>query len=206
MELLEAIKGRRSIRQFTTEPVPQEDIEEILDAARWAPSGSNQQMWKFIVVKNKEILEKMSRAISEEIDKVEEKLNSDVSLQGNKKNATFFAQAPVTIAVFMVPYESKFNETLKTLGYSTLDIQRLRGQAELQSIGAAVQNLLLAAYAKGYGTCWMCAPNIASPEIEKILGVDEKWTLKALVPLGKPVRVPKPPKRKELNEIMEVKE
>ena len=74
----------------------------------------------------------------------------------------------------------------------------------IQSIGAVIQNILLAAHAKGYGTCWMCAPNIAAPEIERVLGVEEPWELKALIPLGKPARVPKATPRKSLNEILQI--
>jgi nitroreductase len=50
MDVFEAIKGRRSIRQFTDEPVEKETLEKLLDAARWAPTASNQQRWRFVVV------------------------------------------------------------------------------------------------------------------------------------------------------------
>jgi nitroreductase len=50
MRVFEAIKGRRSIRQFTDEPIGKEALEKLLDAARWAPTASNQQRWRFVVV------------------------------------------------------------------------------------------------------------------------------------------------------------
>ncbi|MFW9879746.1 MAG: nitroreductase family protein [Candidatus Thorarchaeota archaeon] len=59
--LLEFIKGRRSIRSFQDKHLSEKDIEMILEAGRWTPSASNHQPWEFIVIKNKEILEKISR-------------------------------------------------------------------------------------------------------------------------------------------------
>lgn len=59
--ILDFLKGRRSIRNFQDKPVTDEVIEMILEAGRWAPSGSNRQPWEFIVVKNREILKKISK-------------------------------------------------------------------------------------------------------------------------------------------------
>ncbi|MFZ7103645.1 MAG: nitroreductase family protein [Peptococcaceae bacterium] len=204
MNISEAVKDRRSIRKFLDEPIPPADIIEIIESARWAPSASNRQMWKFVVVKNKEVLDEMAQAVSAKIDQII-KESGHARLKGAKHYSTFFNQAPVTIAVFMEPYGTNLSEdAFKALGYREEQVQRLRGNVGIQSIGAAIQNILLTAHAKGYGTCWMCAPNIAAPEIEKILGVEEKWQLKALIPLGKPAVSPKPTPRKELSEIMTV--
>jgi len=57
MDVFEAIKGRRSVRRYKPDSVPDELLERILDAARWAPSGGNIQPWKFIVIKDKNLLE-----------------------------------------------------------------------------------------------------------------------------------------------------
>ena len=69
MDLSEAIKGRRSIRKFKTQPVPKETIEKILDLALWAPSGMNQQEWYFVVVRGekKEALLKLFAAAFETV-------------------------------------------------------------------------------------------------------------------------------------------
>lgn len=202
MELKKTIFERRSIRSFTEETISNAEISELIEAACWAPNAGNQQMWHFVVVKKKEIMEAMAQAVVDKFDQISAQLGYTHELDGNKGNALFFAQAPVTIAVFMRPYESKVNDALRKLEYSPLEIQRLRGQADLQSIGAAIQNLLLLAHAKGYGACWMCAPLVASREIEKILGVEEPWQLKALIPLGKPAVQVGQSKRKELAEVL----
>lgn len=57
MDIFEAIKGRRSVRKFTSDPVSLALLEQILDAARWAPSGSNAQRWEFIVLTDNAIIE-----------------------------------------------------------------------------------------------------------------------------------------------------
>ena len=98
---------------------------------------------------------------------------------------------------------------IKLRGFGRTGYQPLESktrQSDLQSIGAAIQNILLMAHSKGYGSCWLCSPNIASPEIEKLLGVAENWQLKALVPIGKPARDYKAPVRKDLTEIVEYRD
>ena len=64
MELLEAIRTRRSIRRFKKEPVPPELIEKMLEAARWAPSSVNSQPWEFIVVTGPETKKRISRSFN----------------------------------------------------------------------------------------------------------------------------------------------
>ena len=82
MEALEAIKTRRSIRKFRSDPVPEEILEQILDAARWAPSAKNSQTWKFIVIKDLKIITDIAEV-----------------LQWGR----FLPQAPVVIAVVVDP-------------------------------------------------------------------------------------------------------
>jgi len=60
-ELLDFLKDRRSIRSFEDKPIPDEEIDMILEAGRWTPSASNKQPWEFIVVKNKDIIKKLEK-------------------------------------------------------------------------------------------------------------------------------------------------
>jgi nitroreductase len=89
MDVLEAIKGRRSIRKYTQEPVSGEQITQILEAGRWAPSRGNSQAWKFIVVKNVQGLKDLAEAIP---------------------TGKFLADAPSAIAVVIDPKASKHPE------------------------------------------------------------------------------------------------
>jgi nitroreductase len=64
MDILEVIRTRRSIRQYTQEPVSEEDINKILEAGRWAPSANNSQPWKFIVLRSREVRKKLAGALA----------------------------------------------------------------------------------------------------------------------------------------------
>ena len=85
MDVLEAIRERRSIRNYEPRAVPEEKVTQILEAGRWAPSASNSQPWKFIVVKDKEVRNELAR----------------VATYGR-----FISQAPVAIAVVIDPHAS----------------------------------------------------------------------------------------------------
>lgn len=83
MHVIDAIKARRSIRKFQNKPIPTEKLEKILDAGRWAPSASNRQAWKFVIVQNIEKRKKLAEA---------------------SRNQTFVGEAPtIIIAVSLNP-------------------------------------------------------------------------------------------------------
>lgn len=73
---------------------------------------------------------------------------------------------------------------------------------DLQSVGAALQNLCLAAHARGYGACWMTAPLVARDLLEELLGVQPPWHLTALLPLGIPAEHPQPRPRRDLDQVL----
>ena len=83
--VLDAILNRRSVRQYTDDPVRQEDVETILEAARWAPSGLNNQPWRFIVVRDPEVKERVA---------------------AQTRYREIIRNAPVIIAVFLENEES----------------------------------------------------------------------------------------------------
>jgi len=205
MELFEALAGRRSIRKFTGDPVPREDIVKIFEAAGLAPSAGNQQMWQFIAVTNRSVVEAMRQAV---LDKVDEMLTwPEVAgltprIKAVKNYASFFADAPVAIAGLTKPYDNPIDVmVLPKHGLSYQEIHDLRGDPGTQSFGAAMENLILAAYALGYGTCWLTGPLYARVELEKILGVEPPWRLAAVVALGVPAEQPSARPRKPASEL-----
>ncbi len=137
LDVFDAIRNRRSIRAYTGENVSEEEIDRLIDAARWAPSAGNIQPWEFIVVRDKETKRRLSIAAQDQ---------------------TFIEEAPVVIIVCA-------NQMRSARGYGS------RGTALycLQDTAAAVQNLLLAAYALGLGTCWIGA--FREEEVKKVLNV-----------------------------------
>ena len=205
----ELASGRRSIRKFKDTDIPMDEIREFIKIATSAPSGCDSQCWKFIAIKDRGVITEIADAV---IRKLEEFLSvkkhelSDSYLESKRKMATFFTKAPVVVAVFMTTmtyYDPVFVSALEEQGYGYDDFQRLLAYPDLLSIGAAVQNLLLAVHEKGYGACWMNEPAVAADEIKKILKVDESLKFISLIPIGVPSYTPREKNLKGLDEILQ---
>jgi nitroreductase len=202
MDLFDAINQRKSIRRFKQTPVPEEDIKKILNAGRWAPSANNTQPWTFLVIKDKTVLNQMAESVRSTIDRMIPYAESDKQAQrlaAYKCNYyTFFEHAPVVIAVFMEGYDAGTDKLLARMGYPAEDIKRLRPLPGLQSVAAAVQNMLLAIHSLGYGSCWMTGPLVAQESFEKLLGYGKERFIAALLPVGLPDEDPSSRSRKDL--------
>jgi nitroreductase len=208
MDLFDAIQGRKSIRKFKRTPVPDEDIKKILDAGRFAPSANNTQPWSFVVIKDKALLAKMAVAAREMIDRMvpfaEDEKQAKRLAAYRSSYYTFFEHAPVVIAILMKEYDAGTDRLLAKMGYSARDIKRLRPLPGLQSVSAAIQNMLLAVHALGYGSCWMTGPLVAQEAYEQLLGYGKDAFIAALLPVGVPDENPPARNRKSLEEIMEL--
>jgi nitroreductase len=208
MDLFDAIQGRKSIRKFKRTPVPEEDIKKILDAGRFAPSANNTQPWRFVIIKDKALLAKMADAAREMIDRMVPFAEDDKQAQRlaayRSSYYTFFEHAPAVIAVFMKGYDAGTDRLLARMGYSAADIKRLRPLPGLQSVSAAIQNMLLAIHALGYGSCWMTGPLVAQEAFEKLLNYGKDTSIVALLPIGVPDEDPPARNRKPVEETMEV--
>jgi len=165
MDVFEAIRDRRSVRKYNAEPVPDNLVKKLLEAAVWAPSGSNIQPWNFIVIKDRKVLD-MVRKIS----------------------PGYFGDAPLAILVC-----SDKERAFKLGGELGRDYLSVAGCA------AAVQNMLLAAYASGLGTC--VVKSFSSTAIKHILEIPTEIEPELLVIVGYPDQSPKPPSRRQLREI-----
>jgi len=165
MDVFEAIRDRRSVRKYKAEPVPDNLVKKLLEAAVWAPSGSNIQPWNFIVIKDRKVLD-MVRKIS----------------------PGYFGDAPLAILVC-----SDKERAFKLGGELGRDYLSVAGCA------AAVQNMLLAAYASGLGTC--VVKSFSSTAIKHILEIPTEIEPELLVIVGYPDQSPKPPSRRQLREI-----
>ncbi len=210
MDLFDALQGRRSIRRFKQTPVPDEDIMKILDAGRHAPSANNSQPWSFMVIKDRAMLGRMADAVRTMVDAMlpfaeSEKQRARLAAYKNTFY-TFFENAPVVIAVFMEQHDAGTDVLLGKMGYAPADIARLRPLPGLQSVSAAVQNMLLAVHALGYGSCWMTGPLVAQEAFEKLLGYGKERSIVALLPVGAPDENPPAGSRKLLEGIVRITE
>ena len=186
--MFECIRTRRSIRDYDPHrPVPEEALREILHAASWAPSGANAQPWHFYVVRSPAVIEKMRAAIRAACPAGTQPLATETLF-----NAGCLIGVCVDLRVRRYHYKPP-------LVVESLD--DAWGNPDLFSVAAAIQNLLLAAHARGIGTCWCRLRPTCRAILERLLAVAPQHRLVANVVLGYYHRVPPEPTRKALDEI-----
>lgn len=203
MELKKAIETRASVRKYTPEPVNLTDIKEMVRLASLAPSVNNYQPWQFIAITNKELMNRMANAVREKIKSIPE--NQSKYAANVKKQveffATFFEDAPALVALCMTEYETVLE---KGVELTHNEVNQLRNSPDLQSAGACIQNMLLAAVDLGYGACWMSAPMMAKKELEALLDITEPLKLVSFVAMGRPVKAVLPRDKKPIDEMFRI--
>ncbi len=185
MDIFTAIKERRSCRNFLPDPVSNEALEKILEAGTWAPSAANNQPWEFIVVTNGEI----KKDIFTESEKCRKILFEKSGWKWvDRYKLGFLNEAPAIIAVIGDPKKTGADMFLEG-----------GGLAYQHGCAAAIQNMLLAAHALGFGTLWFTL--FEKEYIRKILKIDQAKEALALICLGRPVAVSSLTPRKGVKEI-----
>lgn len=191
MNTIEAIAARRSIRKFTEQAISDEILRTILTAGMQAPSGKNRQPWRFTVVKEDqraEMIRILRAGIAETKARGEDPGSSEWT-------ANVMEQAPVTVFIFNP-------DGLQPWLAHSID-QNFTELVDTQSIGAAIQNMLLAAQESGLGSLWICDVFYACEQLSSWLG--EKGELIAAVSFGYPAEHPAARWRKPFEEIVRVK-
>lgn len=199
---IKVIQDRRSVRNFTDEPISDQDLDMILEAARLAPSGENAQPWRFIVVKDELMRKRMGaiagggssrRFTAEFVTKKMQERFANLEDEAKKQAAfqklttgqvsAFMAEAPVNIVVcgkknvWDTPYDTS----------------------------AAIENILLMVTALGLGACWVIAPCIDirdEDRIKGLLGIPEEFKAVSIISIGHPARAHKPRPRMSLKELV----
>lgn len=198
MEVFEAIKSRRSMRQYSDELVTREEINQILEAGIWAPSTKNLQPWRFLVIEGQakdrivDILKQVAEQMVEDADPLERARG-----HGTKKSARIISEAPILITVWNTGPVSKGQTALLQ---DTNPGRLLAWTVETQSVAAAIQNMLLAAHSMGLGGLWVCDLNHAAIQVKDHLAVEDD--LMAGVVIGHSEAAPTPPKRRPLTEVV----
>jgi PPOX class probable F420-dependent enzyme len=176
--VLGAIRGRRSVRRYLPREVPDEAVERVLEAARWAPSPHGRQPWRFAVVRKDETKRRLADAMGGEWRLNLEMDGQDAEmvqrrLEGSRRR---LMDAPVLVLICL------YAEDLDA--YPDPARQENETTMAVQSLGATAQNALLAAYEGGLDAGWMCAPLFAPEEVVGALGLDESLVPHALLTLG----------------------
>lgn len=179
MEVLEAIKTRRSIRFFQDKPVEEKKLNMVLEAARLAPSAGNRQPWRFIVVSDPSV-----RAAIREV-KAKRMPPPRPQPLGAPPRRNPLDTAPVLIVGCAVPGDS----------FPGTDFWKI-------DVSIALQNLVLAAHSLGLGTCWIGVFH-EEDDLKQVLGVPKDCRIVAMIALGYPAEEKGPvTDRKPLSEIV----
>lgn len=202
--LLALMRARRSVRRFAAEPPPRELIERLIEAAITAPSASNKQPWRFLVVTGRPTLDAMAAAVREAVDRIARHIppESEASFRAYGDYFTRFEGAPVVIAVI-----ARGAVVLSHLASGALPaadrarIAAMERDSGLAGASLAIQNLLLMAHAVGLGASGMTGPLVAADRLKATLEVPASWDLVALIPVGYPDEAPAPTDRKPIDKV-----
>lgn len=196
--IAQLIERRRSVRRFRDESVEEEVILELLDLALWAPSPHNSQPWRFTLLQRaardrlaKSMGEALSAALSQtHVPAVE--IRRQVGRSYDR-----IAGAPNCLVCSLV------SEGLVISGDKTQDA--LEFQMAVQSVGAVLQTLFLAAHARGIATCWMAAPMYCQPVVRETLDLPSHFEPQSLVLLGYAASAPRRRGRRPLADVLSVR-
>lgn len=199
---MKVIQDRRSIREYSPEPVTEEDLDLILEAARQAPSGENAQPWRFVVIKDPATRKKLGaiagggsgrRFTAEFVTKKMQERFAGLQDEAKKKAAfekltsgqvsAFLADAPVSLVIVG-------KKDVWDLPFDT---------------SAAIENILLMVTALGLGACWVIAPCIDIRDelrIKDLLSIPEGFKAISIISIGHPTRPHRPRPRLPISEIV----
>lgn len=186
-ELLSVIRTRRSVRVYKTGKVSDQQLQAILEAARWAPSGANTQPWEFVVTRDRKKMKRVREIYSNEWK--QRKLEDPVHYKGLKKDYV----GDVSVLV-LVCGDARTKQVYLTTR-QTADREKLF-QA---SIANAVQQMMLAAASMKLGTVWVSVREEVEPDLRTLFNVPETLRLLWVVPIGHARSWPKAKPRRSVS-------
>jgi F420 biosynthesis protein FbiB-like protein len=190
------LRSRRSVRQYQNRPVERELIEQILEAARWAPSPHGRQPWRFVVLTRREIKEHLA-------DRMGDTWRRELQMDGQSEEIVAIRMRKSRERIINAPIV-----IIPCLYLEDLDrYPDERRQADerimaIQSLGAAIQNMLLMAYDLGLDSGWMCAPLFCPEIVCDALHLDKRLIPHALITVGYAAADPKRRERLPLSSLI----
>ena len=190
------IHGRRSVRAYRPDPVPDAELIAILESARWAPSPHNSEPWRFAVLRDLAPKERLAAKMGERwaADLTSDSVAPEAIARELTESHRRITEAPVVVIVSLV------REGLDD--YPDPARQHAEQMMAAHSVGAAVQNVMLAAYARGLATGWMCAPLFCPEVVVDALGLSRDLSPQGLITMGYPVEWPKLRKRRPMDDLI----
>lgn len=175
---LELLKTRRSVRKFSNQPVSQQVIERLLEAACQAPSAHDQQPWRFVVLTQYQRREKLAEEMATELrrDLVSQGVPVEEIERDVEQSIQRIRNAPA--AILLCGDASKIGEQFNA--------ENLQNEFLLmvQSVALAGGNILLMAHAEGLATVWLCAPLFAPQAVRRVVDLPMEWLPLALILVG----------------------
>jgi len=203
-EFLELVKKRRSIRRFKPGPIPDEYIEKIIEAARWAMSGANAQPWEFIVVKDQETKNKVAEFYTEmrKEQYVIEKTRVEDLRHPQLSTPPFDAPGLKEASIVIIVCGDRRTLQASALAGSFIPPTVGPEYTYVNNMACAVHNLHLAAAALGLGSQWISPNRVWESSLKSLLDIPGILEIHAVVPVGYPAYDPLPPYRRDLKEIV----
>lgn len=205
MTVTEVINRRRSIRRFLPDQVPSTIIREILAIASQAPSISNRQMWRFIVLEQAPLRNMLVRLVERKFDQLAEWpefARALPRLQAMREHALHFANAPTVIVVVNIGYRIPVEEMMVQHGMRQSEVLAQFSFPEIQSIGAMIAHLLLVAEEHELAACWNTDALLASDDLQAALEIPSGESIAAMISIGYPAEHPLPRPRKAIDEMI----
>ncbi len=191
-DLLELMSSQGTIRHFKSNPVPEEHLEKILQAARLAPSGANTQPWDFIVIKNPELKEEIAHIFVESHQRAKRE-DKEFPYEIGEELRKRFTDPPILIIVCA---DARFMKAYPKIGH--------REQILNVSMGAAIQNMMLAANALGLGLSWGTVDALNRDKLQELLGVPTHIRILEVLQLGYPAARTPPRFRRDPHDFTHV--
>ena len=206
-EVLSLLGARRSVREFTGEPVSDAQIERLIEAAQCAPSATNRQPWRFYVVRSRPLIEQLAQAVRERVDTVKHSIREDFREEFVRYSEFFtgFTRAP---AVVVGLYRSSLPAlSLLSAEGPEADTDWLANRLALDAligVSAALENMATMATGLGLSTCWMTGPLIAERQMQQLLSLPADWRIGALLSVGRARATPPTPGRRPRDKIYRI--
>ena len=183
-QFIELLKSRRSIRAYKPDPIPDEHIQKIIEAARWAPSGGNSQPWEFIVIKKKELKDRIADLFIKSLDsvrKAELTREKEMRVPAVVREMTEpgFKNAPVLILLCGDP---RVNEA-----FPLVIFQKYGHEVFISNLASAFLCMQLAAKALGLGSQWVSAAgSFMEDDLKGLLNIPKGVKIYDMIAVGYP--------------------
>lgn len=203
--LEDLLKTRRSVRRYSARVPSRQDIEKCIEMAVTAPSASNKQPWRFFIVDDRQLIDRMAGEVEAGKRRISAAVDPDFRTAFDNYGEYFsrFVNAPVVIAPAFRELTLLSNMVSSGLPSGQLDeIAEMERNSGIISASLAVQNLLLYAHSIGLGASCMTGPLIAGKRLAQLLGIPESWRLLCIIPIGYPDEDPEVKPRKETEKVI----